>query len=106
MSAELQKIVETPELEIEGIVTGNWHRLSVDEKVERILESQKKELTLDKFLALFKGHEEEQLIDISANKPVLARARQDYEIAKSLIAEGKRSESARYAVKAYDVLYF
>ena len=48
----------------------------------------------------------EQLIGISANKPALAKAKQEYEIAKSLIAEGKRSESARYAVKAYDILYF
>jgi len=48
----------------------------------------------------------EQLIDISENRPALSKAKQEYEIAKSLIAEGKRSESARYAVKAYDILYF
>jgi len=48
----------------------------------------------------------EQLIGISANKLALAKAKQEYEIAKSLIAEGKRSEAARHAVKAYDVLYF
>ncbi len=48
----------------------------------------------------------EQLMEISENRATLARARQDYEIAKSLIGKGKRSESARYAVKAYHLLYF
>ena len=48
----------------------------------------------------------EQLIGISANKPALAKAKQEYEIAKSLIAEGKRLDSVKHAVKSYDILYF
>ena len=73
-----------------------WDRIEHYEKLPYL-----KHTFLDEILLLV-----EQLIDISANKPALAKAKQEYEIAKSLIAEGKRSESARYAVKAYDILYF
>ena len=48
----------------------------------------------------------EQLMGISKNKPALARARKEYEIARSLINQGKRTEAAKHTVKAYNILYF
>ena len=48
----------------------------------------------------------EQLVGISKNKPALARARKEYEIARSLINQGKGTEAAKHAVKAYNILYF
>ena len=73
-----------------------WDRIEHYEKLPYL-----KHTFLDEILLLV-----EQLIDISANKPALPKAKQEYEIAKSLIAEGKRSESAKHVVKAYDILYF
>ena len=73
-----------------------WDRIEHYEKFPCL-----KHTFLDEILLLV-----QQLIDISENKPVLAKAKQEYEIAKSLIAQGKRSESAKHAVKAYDILYF
>lgn len=73
-----------------------WDRIEHYEKLPYL-----KHTFLDEILLLV-----EQLIDISANKPALAKAKQEYGIAKSLIAEGKRSESAKHVVKAYDALYF
>ena len=73
-----------------------WDRIEHYEKFPHL-----KHTFLDEILLLA-----EQLIHISPNKPALAKARQEYEIAKSLIGEGKRIESAKHAVKAYDILYF
>ncbi len=67
MSAELEQIAERPDLEIEGIATDNWHHLSVDEKVERIIESERVDFNIDDFILLFKGYENEQLVDIADN---------------------------------------
>ena len=67
MSAELEKIAERPDLEIKGIVIDNWLQLPIDEKVERIIESERVELNIDDFIILFKGYEDEQLIDIADN---------------------------------------
>ena len=67
MSAELEKIAEGPDFEIEGIVIDNWLQLSIDEKVERIIESERVELNIDDFIILFQGYEDEQLVDIADN---------------------------------------
>jgi len=48
----------------------------------------------------------EQLMEISENKSTLPKARKEYKIAKSLLKQGKRVESVRHAVAAYDILYF
>lgn len=48
----------------------------------------------------------EQLIEISENKAASAKATKEYEIAKSLLEEGKRVKSIRHVVAAYDILYF
>jgi len=48
----------------------------------------------------------EQLIEISENKPATPKATKEYEVAKSLLNQGKRLESVRHAVAAYDILYF
>ena len=73
-----------------------WDRIEYYEKLPYL-----KHTFLDEILLLA-----EQLIDISANKPALAKAKQEYEIAKSLIKQGKRLDSVKHAVKAYDALYF
>lgn len=67
MSAELEKIAERPDLKIEGIVIDNWLQLPIDEKVERIIESERVELNIDDFIILFQGYEDEQLVDIADN---------------------------------------
>jgi NAD(P)H-dependent FMN reductase len=73
-----------------------WDRIEHYEKLPYL-----KHTFLDEILLLV-----EQLIGISANKPALAKAKQEYEIAKSLINQGKRLDSVKHAVKAYDTLYF
>jgi hypothetical protein len=45
-------------------------------------------------------------MDISKNESALAKARKEYEIARSFIDQGKRTEAAKHAVKAYNILYF
>jgi len=47
-----------------------------------------------------------QLIEISKDKSSLPKAKEEYEVAKSLISQGKRTEAIKHAVKAYDTLYF
>ena len=47
-----------------------------------------------------------QLIKISINKSALSKAKEEYETARSLIRDGRRSEAAEHAVAAYDALYF
>jgi len=47
-----------------------------------------------------------QLIDISKDKSTLPEAKEEHEIAESLISQGKRAEAVKHAVKAYDTLYF
>jgi hypothetical protein len=55
---------------------------------------------LDEILFLAK-----HLIEIS-RKEELPKAKEEYEIAESLISQGKRGEAVKHAVKAYDVLYY
>lgn len=73
-----------------------WDRIEHYEKLPYL-----KHTFLDEIFLLV-----EQLIDLSENKPALAKAKQEYEIARSLIAQKKRSKSAKHVVKAYDALYF
>jgi len=73
-----------------------WDRIEHYEKLPYL-----KHTFLDEILLLA-----EQLIHISESKPALAKAKQEYEIAKSLINQGKRLDSVKHAVKAYDTLYF
>lgn len=47
----------------------------------------------------------EYLIDTSKRED-LPKAKEEYEIAKSLISKGERIEAVKHAVKAYDMLYF
>ena len=47
-----------------------------------------------------------QLIKISKDKSALSKAKEEYETARSLIRDGRRSEAAEHAVAAYDALYF
>jgi len=48
-----------------------------------------------------------QLIKISGDKEKdLHEAKEEYELAKSLIQQGKRIEAVKHAVRAYDTLYF
>jgi len=46
-----------------------------------------------------------QLIEVSKGRDI-SKAKEEYEVAKSLIAQGKRNEAVKHAVKAYDMLYF
>lgn len=55
---------------------------------------------LDEFVMLA-----EQLIRMSEGSEV-ERAKEELDKALALIAEGKRSEAARYAVRSYQILYF
>ena len=73
-----------------------WDRIEYYEKLPSL-----KHTFLDEILLLV-----EQLIGILENKPASAKARQGYKVAKSLVSEGKRIESAEHAVKANDILYF
>jgi hypothetical protein len=45
------------------------------------------------------------LIKISSGRE-LKEAKEEYELAKSLIKQGKRIKAAKHAVRAYDTLYF
>jgi len=47
-----------------------------------------------------------QLIEISDEKPALSDARKEYDVARSLIKQGKRTEAIEHAVRAYNLLYF
>lgn len=73
-----------------------WDRIEHYEKLDYMNHT-----FLDEILLLT-----EQLIDISKNKPVLPKSKDEYEIAKSLISHGKRTKSVRHAVKTYNNLYF
>jgi len=49
----------------------------------------------------------EQLIKISGDeKRDLQKAKEEYELAKALIHQGRRIEAVKHAVRAYDTLYF
>jgi multimeric flavodoxin WrbA len=73
-----------------------WDRIEHYEKLDYLNHT-----FLDEILLLT-----EQLMGISKNKSALARAREEYEIARSFIDQGKRTEAAKHAVKAYNILYF
>jgi multimeric flavodoxin WrbA len=73
-----------------------WDRIEHYEKLDYLNHT-----FLDEILLLT-----EQLVDISKNKSALARARKEYETARSFIDQGKRTEAAKHAVKAYNILYF
>lgn len=47
-----------------------------------------------------------QLVDISIGNPEYPKAKEEYETAKSLIKQGKRTEAVAHATRAYSLLYF
>jgi len=47
-----------------------------------------------------------QLVEISKGKPAFSEAKKEYDTAKSLIRQGKRTKAIEHAVKAYNMLYF
>jgi len=47
-----------------------------------------------------------QLVDISTGNPEFPKAKEEYEAAKSLIKQGKRTEAVAHATRAYNMLYF
>ena len=72
-----------------------WDRIEYYEKLDYMNYT-----FLDEILLLAK-----QLIDVSKEED-LTKAREEYEVAKSLIGQGERIEAVKHAVKAYDMLYF
>ena len=72
-----------------------WDRIEHYEKLDYLNYT-----FLDEILLLAK-----QLIETSSGK-ALQKAKEEYELAKLLIEQGKRIEAAKHAVKAYDTLYF
>jgi len=72
-----------------------WDRIEHYEKLDYLTHT-----FLDEIL-LLAG----QLIKISSEKD-LQKAKEEYELAKLLIQQGKRIEATKHAVKAYDILYF
>lgn len=71
-----------------------WNRIEHYEKLDYMNYN-----FLDEIFLLAK-----QLIETS-KKEDLPKAKEEYEIARSLISQGKRIEAVKYAVKAYDMLY-
>jgi len=47
-----------------------------------------------------------QLVDIPRGNPEFQKAKEEYESAKSLIKQGKRTEAVAHATRAYNMLYF
>lgn len=47
-----------------------------------------------------------QLVDISIRNPEFPKAKEEYETAKFLIKQGKRTEAVAHATRAYNMLYF
>jgi len=47
-----------------------------------------------------------QLIEISGEKPAFTEARKEYDVARALIKQGKRTEAIEHAVKPYNLLFF
>jgi len=72
-----------------------WDRIEHYEKLDYLNYT-----FLDEIL-LLAGH----LIKISGGKD-LQKAKEEYELAKSLIQQGKRTEAVKHAVRAYDTLYY
>jgi len=72
-----------------------WDRIEYYERLEYMNHT-----FLDEIMLLAK-----HLIE-SSKSPKLAEAKKEYELAETLIDQGKRVEAVRHAVKAYDLLYF
>jgi len=72
-----------------------WDRIEFYEKLDYMNYK-----FLDEILLLAK-----QLIETS-KKEELPNAKEEYEIAESLVTQGKRIKAVRHAVKAYDMLYY
>ena len=67
MSAELEKVSRLQDIEIESLDLEGWADLSLEEKIERILESGNRELSADDFLILFQEADDEQKEEIAAS---------------------------------------